>query len=94
MPSRVVYNHALEGDTFAGEMMDLGPLVDVRDCAQKCCDHSSCEVAYIAHAKCFAVACYTKELCRSRALQANDTVRSTIVYINKRNNIRLKDRGK
>ena len=73
--------------------MDLGQVEDVRDCAQKCCDHLSCEVAQVTRRKCFAFACYTKELCRSVPFSGNSTTESTLIYINKRNSLRQKDKG-
>ena len=89
----MAYNYTLEGGRFAGEMMDLGPVVDVHDCAQKCCDHISCEVAQVTRSKCFAFACYTKELCKSSPVPGNSTQQSTLIYMNKRNNVRQNDKG-
>ena len=74
--------------------MDLGPLVDVQDCAQKCCDHISCEVAQIKKGKCYAMACYTKELCKSKPFAANATSDSILIFMNKRNHMRQNDKGK
>ena len=73
--------------------MDLGPVVDLQSCSQKCCDHISCEVAQVKEGKCLAFACYTKESCQSTPVIGNSTQRSTLIYINKRNNIRQNDKG-
>eukprot|EP00795_Rhopilema_esculentum_P005312 gene5312-481_t len=92
VPSRVAYNYTLAGGRFAGEMMDLGPVVDPKDCAQKCCDHVSCEVVQISRGRCFAFGCYTKELCQSKRIEGNPTNDSTLIYMNKRNDARQSDK--
>jgi len=92
LPSRVAYNYTLKGGDFAGEKMDLGPVVDLHDCAQKCCDHISCEVAQVTAGKCLAFACYTKEACQSEAVANSSIPQSVLIYMNKRNNNRQNDK--
>ena len=89
----MAYNYTLKGGRFAGEMMDLGPVIDLKNCAEKCCDHISCEVAQITEGRCFAFACYTKESCQSTPIIGNATYDSTLIYMNKRNHIRQNDKG-
>ncbi|XP_002168146.1 neurogenic locus notch homolog protein 3 [Hydra vulgaris] len=82
--SRVAYNQTISGGKQAGEIIDLGKFVDIYDCAQKCCQHENCEVAQVRDHKCFAVDCFTKELCVSEPVIYATEPRA-IVYMNKRN---------
>eukprot|EP00794_Sanderia_malayensis_P012782 gene12782-14093_t len=91
MPGRILYNYSLEGGKFAGEMMDFGTVVDVHNCSQVCCEHSSCEVAYISKDKCIGVGCLTQELCRSRPNEPEEDD-SILIYMNKRDNARQADK--
>lgn len=91
--SRVAYNRTIIGGKQAGEVIDLGPFVDVHDCAQKCCQHENCEVAQVADGKCFAVDCFTKELCKSTFSEGQSKHENMLVYMNKRNGIRQKHKG-
>ena len=93
MFSRVAYNHTLAGGKHAGEVIDLGKFVDVRDCATKCCEHANCEVAHVHKDHCYAVDCYTKDLCKSQKAKRSDGP-TVLVYMNKRNEVRQKDKGK
>ena len=73
--------------------MDMGSTKDIHDCIEKCCDHSSCEVAYLLNGKCYAVDCYTKELCKSDPVETGKRFKATLIYMNKRNHMRQKDKG-
>ena len=90
--SRVAYNHSLVGGKRAGELIDLGTLVDIHDCAQKCCEHENCEVAYIAENKCYAIDCFTEDLCQSQPGSGPGGTMTSLVYVNKRNNATQKDK--
>ena len=83
--SRVAYNQTIVGGNQAGEIIDLGKLIDVRDCAEKCCQHENCEVAVIKDQKCFAIDCFTKNLCDSRHAPSSNGRINMLIYINKRN---------
>lgn len=88
--SRVMYGHTIVGGSHAGEIIDLGNLVDIRDCAEKCCQHDNCEVAMVKGGKCFAIDCFTKGLCDS--VEDPMTKRNVLVYMNKRNGKRTPHR--
>lgn len=89
--SRVAYGQTIVGGSHAGEMIDLGKLVDPRDCAEKCCQHDNCEVAMVRDNKCFAIDCFTKGLCDSqRDISSN---RNMLIYMNERNGKRNKKRS-
>ena len=92
--SRVAYNQSITGGKHAGEVIDLGKYVDVHDCAEKCCQHENCEVAQVRDDKCYAVDCFTKELCKSRPTKPTNGKEMMLVYMNKRNNVRQKHKGK
>lgn len=96
MFSRVRYNQTIAGGKQAGEIIDLGKFVDAYDCADKCCQHENCKVAHVRDGKCFAVDCFTKDLCRSiPAVQtAQITGPNIIIYMNQRNGKRQKNKGK
>lgn len=74
-------------------MIDLGPLIDIHDCADKCCQHDNCEVAHIRDNKCYAVDCYTKDLCQSFPVDNLDPQTNAIVYMNKRSEQRQRNKG-
>ena len=74
-------------------MIDLGPLIDIHDCADKCCQHDNCEVAHIRDNKCYAVDCYTKDLCQSISVDNLDPESNAIVYMNKRSGQRQRNKG-
>lgn len=86
--SRVAYNQTIVGGDHAGEIIDLGKLVNTRDCAEKCCQHDNCEVAVIRNNKCFAVDCFTKNLCDSKRVPLINGNMHMLIYMNKRNNKR------
>ena len=92
--SRVGYAQTLAGGKNAGEVIDLGPLVDIHDCADKCCQHDNCEVAHIRDNKCYAVDCFTKDLCQSFPVDNLDPNTNAIVYMNKRSEQRQRNKGK
>ena len=91
--SRVGYAQTLAGGKHAGEVIDLGPLVDIYDCAEKCCQHDNCEVAHIRDNKCYAVDCFTKDLCQSFPVDNLDPKTNAIVYMNKRSDQRQRNKG-
>ena len=70
----------------------MGKFVDVRGCAMKCCEHANCEVAHVQKGHCYAVDCYTKDLCKSQKAKRSDGS-TVLVYMNKRNEVRQKDKG-
>ncbi|XP_066913670.1 uncharacterized protein [Clytia hemisphaerica] len=82
--SRVEYGKNIAGGKHAGEVIDLGPLVDIYDCAKKCCQHDNCEVAHIRENKCYAVDCFTRDLCRKVSVDNLNPKQNAIVYMNKR----------
>lgn len=90
--SRVAYNHSIVGGKQAGEVIDLGKFIDIHDCADKCCQHENCEVAQVMGNKCYAVDCYTKDLCKSKVGSVTDSP-TMLVYMNKRNGKRQKHKG-
>ena len=83
--SRVAYNQSIVGGLQAGEIIDLGKLVDVRDCADKCCQHENCEVAVVRDNKCYAIDCFSKNLCDSFPFPSINGHPNMLVYMNKRN---------
>ena len=83
--SRVAYNQTIVGGLQAGEIIDLGKLVDIRDCADKCCQHENCEVAVVRDNKCFAIDCFAKNLCDSYPAPSFNGNVNMLVYMNKRN---------
>ena len=96
--SRVAYGQTIVGGSHAGEVIDLGQLVDPRDCAEKCCQHDNCEVAMIRDDKCFAVDCFTKGLCdsqldRSIPNKNRNKNKNALIYMNERNGKRNKHRS-
>lgn len=86
--SRVAYNQTIIGGLQAGELIDLGKLVDARDCADKCCQHENCEVAVIRNDKCYAIDCFTKNLCDSYPAPSINGHPNMLVFMNKRNGMR------
>ena len=65
----------------------------VEDCIEKCCGEKTCEVAFLVDNKCHSVECYGDELCQTLPVE-DETFSPTVVFINKRNGNRMKDRGK
>ena len=66
---------------------------NVEDCIEKCCREKTCEVAFLVDKKCHSVECYGDELCQSVPVE-DETFSPTVVYMNKRNGKRIKDKGK
>lgn len=64
----------------------------VEDCIDKCCGEKTCEVAFLVESKCHSVECYGDELCQSFPVE-DEKFSPTIVYMNKRNGKRMKDKG-
>ena len=93
IPSRIITNHTLRGGKTAGELKELGMVDSVEDCIEKCCREKNCEVAFLVDNKCHSVECYGDELCQSVPLE-DETFSPTVVYMNKRNGKRMKDKGK
>ena len=93
-PSRIVYNHTLLGGKTAGVVKDLGEVPSVHHCVDKCCERKTCEVAFYLNQTCYAIECYAKELCQSVPVERNKNLKATIVYMNKRNNLRQEDKGR
>jgi len=91
--SRAAYNQTIAGGKDAGEIIDLGKFTDTYDCASKCCEHENCEVAHVRDGKCYAVDCFTKDLCSSRRSQSINQP-AIVVYMNKRNGVRQQHKGK
>lgn len=65
----------------------------VEDCIEKCCRGKTCEVAFLVDNKCHSVECYGDELCQSIPVE-DEKFSPTVVYMNKRNGKRIKDKGK
>lgn len=65
----------------------------VEDCIEKCCREKTCEVAFLVDSKCHSVECYGDELCQSIPVE-DEMFSPTVVYMNKRNGKRMKDKGK
>lgn len=65
----------------------------VEDCIEKCCREKTCEVAFLVDNKCHSVECYGDELCQSVPVE-DEKFSPTVVYMNKRNGKRMKDKGK
>ena len=62
-----LYRHVtLVGGLRAGNFTRLGEFTDMADCAQRCCDVKSCDVAILMGDACFALQCSTAELCSTR----------------------------
>ena len=93
IPSRIITNHTLKGGKTAGELKDLGMVESVEDCIEKCCGEKTCEVAFLVDNKCYSVECYGDELCQTLPVE-DETFSPTIVFMNKRNDKRMKDKGK
>lgn len=62
-----LYRHVtLVGGLRAGNFTRLAEFTDMADCAQRCCDVRSCDVAILMGDTCFALQCSTAELCSAR----------------------------
>ena len=93
IPSRIITNHTLRGGKTAGELKELGIAESVEDCIEKCCGEKTCEVAFLVDSKCHSVECYGDELCQSLPVE-DEEFSPTVVFMNKRNGKRMKDKGK
>lgn len=86
-------NHTLRGGKTAGQIKDLGTVESVEDCIEKCCREKTCEVAFLVDSKCHSIECYGDELCQTFPVE-DETFSPTVVYMNKRNGKRMKDKSK
>lgn len=91
-PSRIIVKHTLKGGRTAGEIKDLGMVESVEGCIEKCCGERKCEVAFLVNNTCHSVECYGDELCQSVTME-DENLSPTIIYMNRRNGKRMKDRG-
>ncbi|XP_078359805.1 uncharacterized protein LOC144644233 isoform X3 [Oculina patagonica] len=91
-PSRIMTNHTLRGGKTAGQIKDLGMVESVEDCIEKCCGEKTCEVAFLVDGKCHSIECYGDELCQTFPVE-DETFSPTVVYMNKRNGKRMKDKS-
>ncbi|XP_048590274.1 uncharacterized protein LOC5501396 [Nematostella vectensis] len=79
-----INNVILNGGMGAGEVTQYPDIPDVEKCAGKCCQSRDCHVALVIRDACYTVKCYSKDLCRTRPLQAGSNVTSKVVYVSKK----------
>lgn len=88
-PSKRLYNSSLSGGKYAGNMVRLN-VSNIYECVEKCCNRVQCDLISWRKNQCYAVSCYSDELCKSSASE-ND--RNILIYINKRQHKRQKHKG-
>ncbi|EDO45526.1 predicted protein [Nematostella vectensis] len=63
--SDVKQNFTLKGGYRAGNFTDLGKVSNMSTCIRYCCGRKDCDAAMMLEHNCYAVRCYSYELCRS-----------------------------
>lgn len=91
--SRIIINYILRGGKIVGEFKEFGMVDSVEDCIEKCCREKICEVVFLVDNKCYFVECYGDEFCQSVFVE-DEKFFLMVVYMNKRNGKRMKDKGK
>ena len=64
--SKLYHHVTLVGGLRAGNFTRLAEFTDMADCARRCCDVRTCDVAILMGDTCFALECSAAELCSVR----------------------------
>ena len=60
----IAYNATLKMGMHSGLFTKLGRVAKMDDCIERCCKSSNADVAFMLGSVCFAVKCYSPELCK------------------------------
>eukprot|EP00794_Sanderia_malayensis_P011221 gene11221-12400_t len=61
----IIYNDTLRMGMHSGLFTKLGRVNKMDDCIERCCKSSNADVAFMLGPVCFAVKCYSAELCKT-----------------------------
>ena len=61
----IVYNATLKMGMHSGLFTKLGRVKRMDDCIERCCKSSNTDVAFMLGSMCFAVKCYSADLCKT-----------------------------
>ncbi|XP_066025158.1 uncharacterized protein [Pocillopora verrucosa] len=63
--STITYNVTLRGGIDAGNFTERSGVLSMRDCIGKCCDDTSCDLAFMFGDHCYSVECQSEKLCQA-----------------------------
>ncbi|XP_048589005.1 uncharacterized protein LOC5518116 isoform X2 [Nematostella vectensis] len=71
----------LQGGINAGKFTDLGQMTDMRECVQRCCAKSTCDVAFMLEDECYGVSCISNTLCKTRPARNPGRYKPKVAYV-------------
>ncbi|XP_022801241.1 uncharacterized protein LOC111338939 [Stylophora pistillata] len=77
----------LKGGLKAGDFTDTGKVGSIKECYETCCQHSTCNLAFMLGQNCFSVKCYSKDLCSTIPAQPS-IFNPQIAYVWSRNEMK------
>ncbi|PFX33592.1 Tolloid-like protein 1 [Stylophora pistillata] len=63
--STITYNVTLRGGIDAGNFTERPGVLSMRECIGKCCDDTSCDLAFMFGDHCYSVECQSEKLCQA-----------------------------
>ena len=67
----------------SGLFIDMGPAASAVDCLEHCCRIDACDLAFLTRDRCYAVDCYSAELCEPVAAPDFVTDKPSLYYVTK-----------
>lgn len=77
----------LKGGLKAGDFTDTGKVGSIKECYETCCQHPTCNLAFMLGQNCFSVKCYNKDLCSTIPAQPS-IFNPQIAYVWNRNEMK------